>query len=276
MGVEYFNCGFCQGTTPDCACMYLDFSNIEGFCVCLKCYDKLRKDDYIVLDKSQEPEWCYLIKNLVTGKKHIYMNWEKLLDGIKVISELEPKLRFGIWKVSESEAQSKAKLMDSLLERNNNGGMTNEEVKKICDGKLKKTSSTITDIKSLHIGFRGHEGHISNLFVDNKFSYEFLMEKINKYIKMNGLPSNVPFLVTSHSRLLKYDYRELDFFCFPDKHISWFNSLEELEKSKWNPEEHDEETIWEATSKLIESLISYYKSEVECFQSKILELECKR
>ena len=111
---------------------------------------------------------------------------------------------------------------------------------------------------------------------DNKICNDFdsVMKQINQYMSRNKL-GNAPFLITSSGCNLEYDYRKLDKFCFPNKNkdISWFSSISELTKSKWNPDESTRDTKWKATKLFFQKKISELKTEIIIKQSILDDLK---
>ena len=93
MGVEYFNCDFCEEPVPDCASRFLGVVNLdEGLSVCEPCYDSLTDDGYLKIVK-EEPDWHYLA--LTGGKVQLYKDWDALVN----TSFKEFPDQFGCWKV---------------------------------------------------------------------------------------------------------------------------------------------------------------------------------
>lgn len=266
--------------------------NLDYLGVCESCAVKLKKDGY--LEVFEEPEWSYLLKDKKKGQILFFTTWKDYCRYIKnnvtdvaendckksAVNQGDPKrnqaFSYGCWK--KSPACLQPRLKDALLGTNNCGGMDDKDIDDIC-AIFKAGCSSLY----LCIGFRGHErldkeeGKKTCQAIDIYESQndicgdpERLKAKIMEYAKRNDL-AGVPFLITSSGCNLEYDYRVLERFCFPERNpdISWFDSLTALRKGRSDPGEATQSTLWKATKKYFDHMISQCRSIIEYNQGKI-------
>lgn len=287
MGVDYFNCDFCGECTPDCAYESFEMVNIDDdLRVCYECSETLKNDGFIKVNPI-EPKWGYMIKSSgSTDKITYYDDWNSFLTAVK---KTGCKMSYGFWK--ENPKYLKQRFKDALLMENNFGGMTENDVHKLCR-KIKKREegkgkSFGLDSCVFYIGFRGHTVKERIAFREKKTCVaitlysdcsdsDHVLSKIQTYAQRNNL-GDTPFLITSHGMMTEYDYRELDDFCFPEKNkkISWFESVEQLTDQKYDPDESTQDTLWIATRKYFRTKIEESESEIISIQKRIDEYKNK-
>lgn len=269
MSVDYVLCYFCDDTVADCGMNSYSPLNYDTFSVCQYCSKRLIDEHYIEIIK-EEPKWAYLIN--IDNKITYFPNWklfEEYINNFDSHSEVN-KISFGCWK--EDPIDIDEHHINSLTKQNNNGGMSELEIKEYLESERKEGDINID------VGFRGfyktrnmnncydkkiYKNYIAISFNNFKGTYLELIDEIDTFASENSL-CNREYIMTHQGYHSK---KHLKYFCFPlkNKHIKFFNTIEELKNSKYNIKELDDEELEHrlvVTEKFIKHRISIIEKSI--------------
>lgn len=234
--------------------------------VCNDCFTDLRNGNDIVpiLDKDEEqPDWLYLKHDKATLDVRVYESFAQLSESEREEEEQEKNSKFlyGFWK---NKKIIDPQLIQSLTGENNYGSSTKWSV----------LSKDWTKSNSILLAFRSKSSKaiytISPISSKYTRSYRKItdcrevwatVEEIldrEKELKKEEAEkeSDLAFIVTD-------DFDTANYYSDPNQHpdIKWFDSLSELEKSRWMVNYRDdldaEDTDWYSTPALGECYINH-------------------
>jgi len=283
MGVDWYTCDWCEKCIPDCASVTLEFTNTECISVCENCADELKKSG-IIIPNQEEPEWGYL---RFCEERKFYSNWSEF-----TAETSDSKIhKVGFWKKDPEYIDPH--MLGSLL-NDPNCGTSKEELKEIVEKILARSprvrrgygGKTYEEKREIYFGVKGYsyteraeynwkadqEKYTNSISVS---SVEQVMEDLDRFLILKELPST-PILVIGFGT--KYSAKYLEYFCFPDRrrHVSMFDSMEELIAAKWSWEESTYDTIWIANDKYFDTLIENAEYKINQLNDKIEEYRTAR
>lgn len=235
--------------------------------VCNDCFTDLRNGNDIVpiLDKDEEqPDWLYLKHDKATLDVRVYESFAQLSESEREEEEQEKnsqKFLYGFWK---NKKIIDPQLIQSLTGENNYGSSTKWSVlsrdwsksNSILIAFRSKSSKAIYTISPVPSKYTRSYRKITDC-KEVWATVEEILDREKELKKEEAeKESDLAFIVTDN-------FDTANYYSDPNQHpdIKWFDSLSELEKSRWMANYRDdldaEDTDWYSTPALGESYINH-------------------